>query len=208
MSPEDISKALFKVFSNEGLEVKGFKIKSKSPLIANVHSSDEKTIIQFGQNHPRAEITRLITLYAYIEEVVFGKSGGSIKLKNFPDIHFSYSDSVLSLIKENFADNEAINCEIDKKYFCPSENEIAKKCLQYANEWTTICSQAGVDFSESNHFERRELRKSCYNFVKDNVEEEAKEKYNSVFLTFILVTIILPAIISWVVGKILDELFG
>jgi hypothetical protein len=208
MSPEDISKALFKVFNDEGLEVKGFKIKSKSPLVANIHNSDEKTIIKFGENYPKAEITRIITLYAYIEEIVFGKDGGSIKLKNFPDIHFAYSDSVLSLIKENFGDSHAIDCEIDKKYSCPSENEIAKKCLQYANEWATICSQAGVDFSESNHFEKQELRRSCYNFVKDNVEEEAKEKYKSVFLTFILVTIILPAIISWVVGKILDELFG
>lgn len=208
MSPEDISKALFSIFSEDGLEVKGFKIKSKSPLVANIHSSEEKTIIKFGQNYPRAEIKKFITFYAYIEEIVFGKSGGSIKLKNFPDINFSYTDTVLSLLRDNFTEDLNIVKEIDDRYSCPKENEIAKKCLQYAKEWATICSQSGVDFAGSNSCERRQLRKSCYNFVKENVEEDAREKYKSVFLTFILVTVILPAIISWIVGKILDELFG
>ncbi len=216
MSPKDISTALFQIFSDEGFEVKGFKIKSESPLVANILNSEEKTIIKFGSNYPRAEITRLITFYAYIEEIVFGKQGGSIKLRNFPDIKFSYSDSVLSLLKENFTNCSekccssfpAISDEIDKRYSCKSENEIAKKCLQYAREWATISSQSGVDFAQSTNFEKKELRKSCYNFVKDSIEDEAKSKYKSVFLTFILVTVILPAIISWVVGKILDELFG
>lgn len=208
MSPEDISKALFSIFSEEGLEVKGFKIKSESPLVANIHSSEEKTIIKFGQNYPKAEITRIITWYAYIEEIVFGRSGGSIKLKNFPDINFSYTDTVLSLLKDNFVEDPSIVAEIDDRYSCPKENEIAKKCLQYGKEWATICSQSGVDFAESNSCERRQLRKSCYNFVKENITQDAKEKYKSVFLTFILVTVILPAIISWVVGKILDELFN
>lgn len=216
MSPKDISTALFQIFSDEGLEVKGFKIKSESPLVANILNSEEKTIIKFGSNYPKAEITRLITFYAYIEEIVFGKQGGSIKLRNFPDIKFSYSDSVLSLLKENFANCSEKCCssfptisnEIDKKYSCKSENEIAKKCLQYAREWATISSQSGVDFAQSTNFEKKELRKSCYNFVKDSIEDEAKSKYKSVFLTFILITVILPAIISWVVGKILDELFN
>ncbi len=216
MSPEDISKVLFAIFSDEGFEIKGFKIKSESPLVANIISSEEKTIIKFGSNYPRAEIRRFITFYAYIEEIVFGKQGGSIKLRNFPDIKFTYSDSVLSLLKENFTECSekccssfpSINDEIDKKYSCKKENEIAKKCLQYAREWATISSQSGVDFAKSTNFEKRNLKKDCYNFVKDSVEDDARNKYKSVFLTFILVTVILPAIISWVVGKILDELFG
>ena len=44
--------------------------------------------IKFGENQPRAEITKLITFYAYIEQIVFGEEGGSVKLRNFPDFKF------------------------------------------------------------------------------------------------------------------------
>ena len=71
-----------------------------------------------------------------------------------------------------------------------------------------VLTEAGVDFSDASSCERKALRKDCYNFVKENVEEDVKEKYGSVFLTFILLTVILPAIISWVVHRVLDELFN
>ena len=207
MSPKEVKDILDKLFSDEGVEVKGFKIKAKSPLVANVEHEDGLTVIAFGSNQPKAEITKIFTLYAHIEQIVFGETGGSIKLRNFPDLSFTY-DSTLFGSNECPLRCENINKEIDIKYGDATHKEIAKKCLQYGREWATICSQSGVDFAESNSCERRQLRRSCYNFVKENIEQDAKEKYKSVFLTFILVTVILPAIISWVVGKILDELFG
>ena len=86
MSPKEISEVLFQIFDGDGYKVNGFTIQSQSPLIANIFGDQNQTSIKFGQNKPRASIKKLITLYAYVEEIVFRKEGGSIKLKNFPDI--------------------------------------------------------------------------------------------------------------------------
>lgn len=208
MSPKQINVAFRNLFNGNGLEVNGFKIKAKSPFVANIKHEDNTTVINFGTNKPSAEIKRIITFKAYIEEIVLGEEGGSVKLKNFPDIHFSYEDSVLSLLTDNvnFGDDTSFMEEIDKKYCNERKNKIAKKCLQYAREWATICSQSGLDFKKVPCWDRKNLKRSCYDFVKSNIEEEMQD--SSSFVTFALFFIIVPAIISWVVHRILDELFG
>lgn len=207
MSPKEVNESLKNLFNDNGLEVNGIKIKSESPLTINVHHEGDVTTINFGSNKPKAEIRRFITFKAYIEGASLGPDGGSIKLKHFPDLNFSYdSNSLLDLVSKNFFYSECVDSEIDKKYNDPHRKEIAKKCLHYAQEWATI-SQSSVDFSSVNAFEKRELRRNCYEFVKSNIEDEAKEKYGSIFLTFILLYVVLPAIISWVVHRMLDKLF-
>ncbi len=207
MSPKEVKDILDKLFSDEGVEVKGFKIKAKSPLVANVEHEDGLTVIAFGSNQPKAEITKIFTLYAHIEQIVFGETGGSIKLRNFPDLSFTY-DSTLFGSNECPLRCENINKEIDIKYGDATHKEIAKKCLQYGREWATICHRSGITFDEADYADKYVLRRQCYNFVKDNIEEEAKEKYGSVLLTFFLLYVILPAIIQWVVHRILDDLFN
>ena len=208
MSPKQINVAFRNLFNGHGLEVNGFKIKAESPFVANIKHEDNTTVINFGPNKPSAEIKRIITFKAYIEQIVLGEESGSVKLKNFPDIHFSYEDSVLSLLTDNisFGDDSVLEEQIDKKYCDKSRNKIAKKCLQYAREWATICSQAGYDFKDVACWEKRTLRKSCYDFVKTNIEEDMQG--NSAFVTFALFFVVIPAIISWVVHRILDELFS
>lgn len=210
MSPKEINVALRNIFNGNGLDAKGFKIKADSPVNALITHEENTTKIVFSENLPRAEITRLITLKAYIEQITFGEEGGSIKLRNFPDIHFGYdSNSLLEFLEKNIPYNfGSMDNQIAEKYCDSNKQEIAKKCLQYAREWSTMSMSAGVDFSDASSCERKALRKDCYNFVKENVEEDVKEKYGSVFLTFILLTVILPAIISWVVHRVLDELFN
>lgn len=207
MSPEEVNESLKNLFSNDGLELNGIKIKAESPLIINIYHEGNRTTINFGSNNPKAEIKRFITFRAYIEGLCFKEHGGSIKLKNFPDLNFSYGkNSLLDLFTQNFCHSFGIDGEIEKKYRDNNKKEIAKKCLQYAEEWAKI-SQHSVDFASANSFERYELRRNCYEFIRSNIEEEAREKYGSVFLTFILLYVILPAIISWVVHKMLDKLF-
>jgi hypothetical protein len=210
MSPKEINIALRNIFNGNGLEAKGFMIKADSPVKTTITHQDNTTIITFIDNLPRAEITRFITLKAYIEEITFGEDGGSIKLRNFPDINFGYdSNSLLDFLNKNIPyDFGSMDSQISEKYCDDNKKEIAKKCLQYTREWSTMSMSAGVDFSNADKCQRKSLKRDCYNFVYENVEQDVKEKYGSVFLTFILLTVILPAIISWIVHRVLDELFN
>ena len=209
MSPKQINVALRNLFNGNGFDAKGFKIKSESPLVANIEHEGSTTVIKFGENKPRAEIKKFITLRAYIEQIIFAEHGGSIKLKNFPDISFGYdNNSLIDLITDNFC-GESSDCDslIDEKYSDSNHREIAKKCWQYAEEWSKICVHSDVDFKSASNSEKSKYRQSCYNFVKDNIENDVQDKYSSVFLTFIFLYVILPAIISWVVHRVLDKLF-
>lgn len=210
MSPKEINVALRNIFNGNGLDAKGFKIKADTPVNALITHEENVTKIVFSENLPRAEITKIITLKAYIEQITFGEEGGSIKLRNFPDIHFGYdSNSLLEFLEKNIPYNfGSMDNQIEEKYSDGNKREIAKKCLQYAREWSTMSMSAGVNFADASSCEKKALRKDCYNFVKENVEEDVRKKYGSVFLMFILLTVILPAIIQWVVHKVLDELFN
>lgn len=206
MSPKEINVTLRNLFNGNGIEVKGFKIKAESPCVANISHGNNTTIIKFGENQPRAEITKLITFYAYIEQIVFGEEGGSVKLRNFPDFSFGYGDSADTLKFCNF-NNADIYAEIEGKYSKKSYKDIAKKCLQYSEEWATMCMGKGVTFDNADYFDRYTLKDQCYNFVYDNVVEDAEKKYGSIILTWIFLYVILPTIIRWIINRFLDKLF-
>tara|TARA_B100001564_G_scaffold358181_1_gene376167 strand:+ start:14586 stop:15212 length:627 start_codon:yes stop_codon:yes gene_type:complete len=207
MSPKDVKEILDKIFSEEGFEIKGFKIKSKTPLVANIHHDGGRIDIKFGSNLPKAEITRIITVYAYIEQVVLGETGASIKLRSFPDITLNYEN--FSEIDPSFVFNfSSLEETIDKKYSESSHKQIAKKCLQYAEEWATICHQSGVTFENADYADRYVMYNQCYDFVKENIEKDVEKRYGSVILTWLFAYVILPMIIKWIVNKVLERLFN
>ena len=208
MSPKEISEVLFSIFSDDGYTVNGFKIKSESPLISTVENKDNKVTISFGKNLPRAEITRIITLYAYIEQLVFGEEGGTVRIKNFPDISFGYDkSSIFNFLDQlTYAGQCDIEDEIEKKYSDDTRRKIAKECLQYATEWATIVSQSG-GFSNVGSAKKKELKNQCYDFVVENVRRDADEKYGSVILTYLLVFIIIPAVARFIIVRLLEKYF-
>ncbi len=205
MSPREIYQSISSIFNGEGISVKGFKITSKTPTIATVRYDNDIAEITFGDNQPKAEITRIITMYAHIEKIIFGQEGGSIKLRNFPDFSFGYGES--ETVRFCKFDNGDIYCEIESKYSKKSYKDIAKKCLQYSEEWATICMGKGVTFDNADYFDRWKLKDQCYNFVYDNVVEDAEKKYGSIILTWVFLYIILPTIIKWIINRFLDKLF-
>lgn len=206
MSPKEISEVLFNIFSDDGYKVNGFTLQSKSPLVANTYSDENETSIKFGNNYPRVSIKRLITLYAYIEEIVLGKTGGSIKLRNFPDINFSYENSLLSFFEENFQSHDDLYKEIDNKYSDPQKRKIAHKCLQYGTEWATIVSNSG-GFCDLDATSRRSMRSDCINFVVENVKHDVEQEYGSVIITYLLVFIVIPAIARFIITRLLEKYF-
>jgi hypothetical protein len=207
MSPKEISEVLFKIFSEEGYQVQSFKIKSKSPIVANVYSDDSETSIKFGTNYPKVEITRLITLYTYIEGLIFRKDGGVVRLKNFPDISFGYEESLLSILfSQNFSCHPELHVLIDETYTDATKKKIAEQCLHYGTEWATIVSQSR-GFSNLNNNDRKNLRSQCINFVVDNVRNDIEKEYGSVILTYLLVFIVIPAIARFIITRLLEKYF-
>jgi cellulose synthase/poly-beta-1,6-N-acetylglucosamine synthase-like glycosyltransferase len=209
MSPKQFSEILFQIFSEEGYKVNGFTFQSESPMVANTYSNEHETSIKFGSNYPRVSIKRLITLYAYVEEIVLGKNGGSIKLKNFPDINFSYEKSLLSFFEANFKAHDDLYNEIEVIYSDdPTKKKIAYQCLQYGNEWATIVSQSG-GFCGINGQSKKELKSQCLQFVIDNVRKdfEQEKKYGSVILTYLLVFIVIPAVAKFIITRLLEKYF-
>jgi hypothetical protein len=150
----------------------------------------------------------LITLYAYIEEISLGKSGGLIKLKNFPNINFSYEKSTISFFNENYQFQNDLFNEIETKYSDPIKKKIAHKCLQYGTEWATIVSQSG-GFCELNYESKRNLKSQCLNFVIENVKRdfENEKEHGSVILTYLLVFIIIPAVARFIIVRLLEKYF-
>lgn len=206
MSPKEINSYITALFSNKGIDINGYKIKSNSPLIVEATHSNGLTEIKFGSNIPKVEITKIITIYAYIEGLTFGENGGTVKLRNFPDFSFSYNNTSSSTGLP--ADVSTVNDDIDKKYAEKSHREIAKKCLQYAEEWATICHQSGITFDNADYSDRYTHYNNCYDFVRSNIESDVKQRYGSVILTWLFAYVVLPMIIKWVVNKVLERLFN
>ena len=204
MSPKVIYDTLNKLFSKEGFTVNGYRVKSESPLVACITDNNGVFELEFGNNNPKVEITKFITLYAYIEQINFGETGGLIKLRNFPDFKFSYTSSMFNSYPISF-ESESIGEEITSQYSSKRDREIAKKCLQYAEEWATICHQSGVTFDNTDRYI---LYNNCYDFVEENIKDDVEKRYGSVILTWIFVYVVLPMIIKWIVNKVLERLFN
>ena len=207
MSPKEINDYIIKLFSSEGIDVNGYKIKADSPLIVEITNNNNLTEIKFGSNLPKAEITRIITIYAYIEGLVFGECGGTVKLRNFPDLSFSY-DSGNCETSSSLPPLSEINNDIETRYSEKSHKEIASKCLQYAEEWATICHQSGITFENADYADRYNHYNNCYDFVEENIKKDVENRHGSVILTWLFVYVVLPMIIKLIVNKVLERLFN
>ena len=207
MSPKVIHDAINKLFSKEGFTLSGYTVKSKSPLVVCVTDNNGIFELEFGNNNPKVEITKFITLYAYIEQINFGETGGLVKLRNFPDFKFSYSSSMFNSSAPPLK-SSLIEEEICSQYSSLRDREIAKKCLQYAEEWATICHQSGVTFNNADYADRYILYGNCYDFVEENIKTDVEKRYGSVILTWIFAYVVLPMIIKWIVNKVLERLFN
>jgi len=73
MSPKEASEFLGKLFSQEGIMVKGFKINAQSPFIANVKHEKGTTEISFGVNQPKASITKLLQYMRILKKLYWAQ---------------------------------------------------------------------------------------------------------------------------------------
>lgn len=205
MDLKNIYQILNQLFST-GFYINNIKIKCQTPADIKIINNGESVYFSFENNLPSAEVHKFITLKLNVEGVSFGKNGGLIKLKNFPDIKFDYEQKKTfgSAPNINF-DNIDTENEINAAFQSKSKRKIAARCLQYAKDWATIASLSGVQFSKCDQFDYFILKNQCYYFVEEQIKNDKELKYGS-FVSIIILGIILPAIIKWAVERVIRSL--
>jgi hypothetical protein len=206
MDLKNIYQILNQLFST-GFYVNNIKIKCQTPADVKIVNNGESVYFSFENNLPSAEVHKFITLKLNVEGVSFGKTGGMIKLKNFPDIPFDYEPKKTfgSELNKINLDHIDIEKEINATFQSKSKRKIASRCLQYAKDWATIASLSGVQFSKCDQFDYFVLKNQCYYFVEEQIKNDKELKYGS-FVSIIILGMILPAIIKWAVERVIRSL--
>lgn len=203
MDLTNVYKILSKLFT-DGYEVNTLKVRCQTPTNIKVTNTDNNLYFSFEDNLPNAEINRFITFKLYIEGVSFGKTGGVIKLKNFPDMPFDYeSKKTFGAIKEPSFDD--LESEINATFKSQSKRKIASKCLHYAQAWATIASLNGVRFEKCDQFDYFVLKNKCFYFVEEQIKNDKELQYGT-FVSIFILGLILPAIIKWAVERVIRSL--
>lgn len=93
---------------------------------------------------------------------------------------------------------EVIQKEINEKYSnSPHRKKLAEKCLEKANEWLEANNPI------STNQDKKKIKKECASYIKKNVDTTEEEQiYGSVLLM-----IIMGAVVSWLIQRLLDEIF-
>lgn len=198
-----IHSILLQLFS-DGYQVNSLNIKCETPTKIEVVKNEDSIYFTFGDSLPSAEINRFLTFKLYVEGISFGKNGGVIQIKNFPDMPFDYENSkIFGSVKELVFENA--DEEINARFKSESKRKIASKCLHYAEAWATIASLNGVRFDTSDRFDRFILRNKCYYFVEEQIKKDKELQYGT-FVSIFILGLILPAIIKWAVERVIRSL--
>jgi len=207
MELSEVKQIVEQVFSDAGYEINNFTFFCPTSLSISLEKTANDLSIKFNTGLPSVQTKKLfIPITAQLQGISLGEDGGSIKLKYFPDIKFSYGQS-----EERFGscsqnvNLDKIKSEINREFPDTERNTIAKLALKYTQEWASIASANGLCEDLKS---RRQYRKDCEAFVKENILASRDVEAKSAVLTFILVYFVLPAVISWVVKKFLDNYFN
>lgn len=198
------------LFSSNGYKVNNLDIQLPKPLNIEIDKKGEDELsLDFSKSLPKVTWTKLVSITAWIYGLSLGKTSGVLKLKYLPDIKFSYNDT--KLFEESFGseyDLADIELDIEKEYGDEERRKLARKCLLYANEWATIVGATGIVFAECSAKEKKELEKSCKEFVMDNIKNDPEIISVSVILLFLLIYVVIPVILKFVLEKFLKKIFG
>jgi len=212
MELSEIKNIIEQIFSKSGYEVNSFTFFCPTSSSISMKKTESSLDIYFKEGMPSVQTRKLfIPITAHLEGISLKEDGGTIKLKYFPDISFSYGQNDS---KERFGsfnnnvDTKIIKSQINNEFPDSARNKIANLALKYAQEWTSIATDNGNDiFLCKNKRLRKKYMQDCEAFVKENILLSKDIEAKSAILTFILIYFVLPAVVSWVVKKFLDNFF-
>ena len=109
---------------------------------------------------------------------------------------------------------ENIQQEIGSKYKKQNHQKMAEKCLQLGEEWTRIVSGDLTDFSrfrvpagaDPKRY-KKDLEEECKRHIKDSLSQDDVKSFFPVWVLPFVVQIFLSAMISWIVQRLLNNLF-
>lgn len=202
---KQIRDIIYQIFSDNGYIFNNMNVRFPQPLNISITKTNDIISLDFIDKCPKVSLKKLITFTAHIQGLSLGSESGTIKLKYFPDINFSY-ERTQELLYGDAYDFSEIEEEILSEYKDDARQKLAVKCLQYGREWATIASRGNPDFCMSSPKEQKELKRQCKEFIMENIKEE--ERYGSVVLTFILLYVLLPVILKFIVERIFRKIFN
>lgn len=198
-----IKEILNKVFDAAGYAFKDINIKFPQPLQMTFGEETNGNVsLIFNNNLPNISWKKFITVSAYIQGIVLSEEGGTIKIKYFPDLKFSYTKDQEQLFAGNLIDTLELEEEIKSQYPDEERRKIANLCLQYASEWVTICSSSGM--TKEDFKSNKGLKKDCAKFVKECIKKE--KRHGSFVISFIVIYVLLPVILKWIIERIFNKL--
>lgn len=207
---QEIKDIIYSIFSNNGYNIKNFNIQFPHPLdIKIIKDKDENLSLDFTKSLPKVSWKKIINLTAWVQGISLGEKEGTLKLKYLPDIKFSYEEATVPTLFGSTYNLNDIEYEIEQQYADDdNRKKLAKKCLHYADEWTTIASQSGLNFAQCSSSAQRQLKHSCKQFVTDNIKNDKEIVAGSVILTFLLLYVVLPVVLKFVLEKLFKKLFS
>lgn len=201
---KEIKDIVYQIFSDSGYSMNNINVQFPQLLDIKITKNKDNISLDFGDQTPKLSWKKFITLSAYVEGIILGEAGGTLKLKYLPDIDFSYEQTHKSMLGSGY-DFSGIESEIDKEYKDEARKKLATKCLQYGVEWAIIANQSS-SFCNASFVEQRAFKEQCKDFIRENIKEE--QKHGSVILTFILLYVLLPVVLKFIVEQIFKKIFN
>ena len=176
-----------------------------------MEKKNDQLSLSFNDNLPSVTVKKIfIPVNVKVEGIVLKENEGSIRLKYFPDLTFTYEDGI-KFSEPRFGsqafDMTDFKEEIKKEFPDSQRRRIAETALKYANEWVNIANESGINFSQCNPNKKKKMYDDCNKFVHENMMKSKEIEAKSAVLSFILIYFVLPAVISWIVKKLLDRTF-
>jgi len=201
---KEIKDIVYQIFSDSGYSMNNINVQFPQLLDIKIAKNEDKISLDFGDQTPKLSWKKFITLSAYVEGIILGEDGGTLKLKYLPDINFSYEKTHKPIFGSSY-DFSAIESEIAREYKDEARKKLATECLQYGVEWATIASQSS-SFKDSSFAEQKILKDQCKNFIRENLKKE--HRHGSAILTFFLIYILLPVVLKFIVERIFNKIFN
>lgn len=203
MDIQSIRDKISSLFTADGLSIKEYTVKCASPTTVRLLGDGESLWVKFDKaTQPLLSVKKIITISVNLEELYVGPDGGKIKLKNFPDINFTFDDAEGTFGCEMFSADDMLE-EIEEEFGDAESRRLAEKCLTYGRAWATMCRDGGTCFSELSDRDIRSMKKQCASFIREQVREE-----HGSIIVLLLMQFVLPYIIRWVAERIIDRLIN
>ena len=112
-----IKEILNKIFDSTGYSFKDVNIRFPQPLQMTFGEEPNGNVsLTFNNSLPNISWKKFITISAWIQGIVLSENGGTIKIKYFPDLQFSYTKDAEQLFGSKNFTLDDIKEEINKQY--------------------------------------------------------------------------------------------